>query len=42
MIWSSVGQIDNSCRRVVHLLTAKGGSSGQYTENFDFSACKFG
>ena len=30
---SSVGQIDDLYRRVVHLLIAKGGSSGQLIEN---------
>ena len=33
IIWLSVGQIDNLYRRVVHILIAKGESSGQFEEN---------
>ena len=41
IIWFSVGQIDNLYTRFVHLLIAKGGSSGQDVDNSGFNACEF-
>ena len=37
IIWSSVGQLDNLDKKIVHLLTAKGGSSGPYMQKIPFS-----